>query len=121
MDLSLCLCFSATEYQPTAGNPAIKVHYGDRKAGGRSVGPSNEILRKYNLTPMSLSFKEPLGILNGTAYSAGLGALVVYDAVNLAVLAIVCTAMTTEALHGTRANYDPFIHNIARPHPGQVS
>jgi phenylalanine ammonia-lyase len=29
--------------------------------------------------------------------------------------------MGTEALVGTRGSFDPFIHNVARPHPGQVS
>lgn len=28
--------------------------------------------------------------------------------------------MGTEALAGTRASFDPFIHSVARPHPGQV-
>jgi len=28
--------------------------------------------------------------------------------------------MGTEALLGTRGSYDPFIHKVARPHPGQV-
>lgn len=28
--------------------------------------------------------------------------------------------MGTEALAGTRGSYDPFIHDIARPHPGQA-
>jgi phenylalanine ammonia-lyase len=29
--------------------------------------------------------------------------------------------MGTEALLGVRGNYAPFIHEVARPHPGQVS
>ena len=28
--------------------------------------------------------------------------------------------MGTEALAGTRGSFDPFIHTVARPHPGQV-
>ena len=43
-----------------------------------------------------------------------------HEAVHLALLAQVCTAMGTEALIGTRASHAPFIHAIARPHPGQV-
>jgi phenylalanine ammonia-lyase len=45
---------------------------------------------------------------------------VLNDAVHLGMLAQICTAMGTEALLGMRGNYDPFIHDVARPHPGQV-
>lgn len=49
-----------------------------------------------------------------------MAALALNDAVHLGLLAQVCTAMGTEALLGTRGNYDSFIHAVARPHPGQV-
>jgi phenylalanine ammonia-lyase len=46
--------------------------------------------------------------------------LALNEAVHLALLAQICTAMGTEALLGVRGNYAPFIHEVARPHPGQV-
>lgn len=58
--------------------------------------------------------------MNGTAFSASVASLALHDAVHLALLAQVCTALGTEALLGVRSNYDPFIHEVARPHPGQV-
>jgi phenylalanine ammonia-lyase len=58
--------------------------------------------------------------VNGTAVSAAVGALTIDDAIHLALLAQVCTAMGTEALNGTRGSYAAFIHAVARPHPGQV-
>jgi phenylalanine ammonia-lyase len=64
--------------------------------------------------------KEHLGILNGTAFSAAVAALALNDATHLAMLAQVCTAMGTEVLLGERMNNAPFIHAVARPHPGQV-
>lgn len=67
-----------------------------------------------------LGAKEHLGILNGTAFSASLASLVLSEATHLALLAQICTAMGTEALLGVRGNYAPFIHEVARPHPGQV-
>jgi phenylalanine ammonia-lyase len=67
-----------------------------------------------------LGAKEHLGILNGTAFSASVASLVLSEAVHLALLAQICTAMGTEALLGVRGNYAPFIHEVARPHPGQV-
>ncbi|KAF7346985.1 Phenylalanine ammonia-lyase [Mycena venus] len=61
-----------------------------------------------------------LSILTGTAFSTSVAALALNDAVHLTLLAQVCTALGTEALLGTRGSFDPFIHSVARPHPGQV-
>ncbi|KAF8920770.1 phenylalanine ammonia-lyase [Mucidula mucida] len=102
------------------GNPSIRVFDGPAAFGARQVVSSVEALAKHNITPISLASKEHLGILNGTAFSASVGALALNDATHLAMLAQVCTAMGTEVLLGERMNYAPFIHAVARPHPGQV-
>ncbi|KAJ7622840.1 phenylalanine ammonia-lyase [Mycena polygramma] len=102
------------------GNPSIRVFDGPAAFGARQVVPSVEALEKHNITPITLLAKEHLGILNGTAFSASVAALVLSDATHLAMLAQVCTAMGTEVLLGERMNYAPFIHAVARPHPGQV-
>ena len=103
------------------GNPSIRVFSGPKNGlGARAVLPSSEALASHNITPMSLASKEPLGILNGTAFSASVAALALNEAVHLALLSQICTAMGTEALLGTRANYHRFIHAVARPHPGQI-
>lgn len=101
-------------------NPTIRVYHGPAAYGARQVSPSSNALDLYNIEPLPLASKEHLGILNGTAFSASVASLVLNDSVHLSLLAQVCTAMGTEALLGTRASYDPFIHDIARPHPGQV-
>ncbi|KNZ72834.1 Phenylalanine ammonia-lyase [Termitomyces sp. J132] len=101
-------------------NPAIRMFHGPASYGPRQMSPSNEVLEQHNITPLPLASKEPLGILNGTAFSASVAALALNDAVHLSLLAQVCTAMGTEALLGTRGNYHSFIHAVARPHPGQV-
>ncbi|KAK0454644.1 L-Aspartase-like protein [Armillaria borealis] len=85
------------------GNPSIRVFDGPAAFGSRTITPSIDALKAHNIEPLPLASKEPLGILNGTAFSAS-----------------VCTAMGVEALAGTRASFDPFIHAVARPHPGQV-
>ncbi len=82
---------------------------------------SKDALASHGIQPISLVSKEGLGILNGTAFSASVASLALNDAVHLALLAQVCTALGTEALSGTLGNYAPFIHATARPHPGQVS
>ena len=103
------------------GNPSIRAFDGPRVFGGRRIVSSRKALEAHNIAPISLASKEHLGILNGTAFSASVAALALNDAVHLALLSQVCTAMGTEALTGTRMNYHKFIHEVARPHPGQVS
>lgn len=102
------------------GNPSIRVFDGPATFGARNIVSSREALLKHQIEPIVLGAKEHLGILNGTAFSASVAALALNEAVHLALLAQVCTAMGTEALLGVRGNYAPFIHEIARPHPGQV-
>ncbi len=105
----------------SVGNESIQVFDGPQTFGIRQKLPSNEALRNHGIEPIALASKEHLGLVNGTAVSAAVAALAVDDAMHLALLAQVCTAMGTEALNGTRGSYAPFIHNVARPHPGQVS
>lgn len=72
------------------GNPDILVE----KDG--KVRPSHHALHESGLTPVVLGPKEGLGLINGTASSAGLGALVVADAHFLAFLTQVLTAAAVE-------------------------
>ncbi|KAF5325935.1 hypothetical protein D9611_000229 [Ephemerocybe angulata] len=102
------------------GNPSIKVFYGPSSAGPRRIGSSVDVLAEHKIEPLTLASKEPLGILNGTAFSASVAALALHDAAHLALLAQVCTAMGVEALRGNRSSFHSFIHATARPHPGQV-
>jgi phenylalanine ammonia-lyase len=102
------------------GNPSIRVFDGPVAFGARGIVSSREALVKHKIEPIVLGAKEHLGILNGTAFSASVAALALNEAVHLALLAQICTAMGTEALLGVRGNYAPFIHEVARPHPGQV-
>ncbi|KAH9944638.1 phenylalanine ammonia-lyase [Amylocystis lapponica] len=101
-------------------NPSIRAYDGPAKFGARQIVASSQALAAHGIEPIPLASKEHLGILNGTAFSASVAALALHDAVHLALLAQVCTAMGTEALVGTQASFDPFIHAVARPHPGQV-
>ncbi|KAL4267798.1 Phenylalanine ammonia-lyase 2 [Pleurotus pulmonarius] len=102
------------------GNPSIRVFDGPAAFGAREMLPSAKALANHGIDPLPLASKEPLGILNGTAFSAAVGALALNEAVHFAMLAQVCTAMGTEALVGTRLSFEPFIHATCRPHPGQI-
>ncbi|KAJ7647247.1 L-Aspartase-like protein [Roridomyces roridus] len=102
------------------GNPSIRAFDGPAAFGSRKMVSSRVALAAHNIEPIALASKEQLGILNGTAFSASVASLALNDAVHLAVLAQVCTAMGTEALIGSRGSFAPFLHDIARPHPGQI-
>jgi histidine ammonia-lyase/phenylalanine ammonia-lyase len=79
-----------------------------------------EALHESGLEPLVLEPKEGLALVNGTAFMAGIGSLAVVDARRIALLADVCTAMATEVLNGLSGPFHPFIHEVAKPHPGQV-
>ena len=85
----------------------------------RHIAPACDALAEHDLAQLKLAPKEGLSLVNGTAVSAGTGALAVHEAQNIALLAEVLTAMSVEALTGTTESFDPFIGNV-RPHPGQV-
>lgn len=102
------------------GNPSIRVFHGPETFGPRAICPASEALAQNKIEKVTLAPKEGLGIVNGTAFSAAVASLALNDAVHLILLAHVLTAMSSEALLGTRANFDSFIHEI-RPHSGQVS
>lgn len=121
--LNFCVDLSPLSYiaGTIVGNPSIYVFDGSAAFGPREIISSRQALERHNIDLLPLASKEPLGILNGTAFSASVASLALNDAVHLALLAQVCTAMGTEALVGTRGSYDSFIHKVARPHPGQVS
>jgi phenylalanine ammonia-lyase len=123
VSLFLCKDLSPLSYiaGTLIGNPSIRVFDGPSVFGARQIVSSRKALADHNIEPIPLQSKEHLGILNGTAFSASVASLALNDAVLLALLSQVCTAMGTEALVGTRGSFDPFIHDVARPHPGQVS
>ncbi|GJJ13587.1 hypothetical protein Clacol_007843 [Clathrus columnatus] len=102
------------------GNPSIKVYDTCSQTGQRVLVSSPVALANHNILPLVIQAKEHLGLLNGTAFSAAVASLALYDTVQLAFLTQVCTAMATEALLGSRGSFLPFVNDVARPHPGQI-
>ncbi|KAI8456277.1 L-Aspartase-like protein [Phakopsora pachyrhizi] len=91
----------------------------------RSLSPPclskcEDSLKQHGIEPLTLGPKEGLAICNGTAYSASVAGIAIYQAHVLALLSEVVTAMTVEALQGQIGAFHPYIHQVARPHPGQV-
>lgn len=79
-----------------------------------------DVYAEHGLAPMMLEPKEGLAMVNGTNFMTGVGILALQDAQRLAVLADACTAMATEVLTGITGAFDPFLHDVAKPHPGSV-
>ncbi|ANY10835.1 HAL/PAL/TAL family ammonia-lyase [Pseudonocardia sp. HH130630-07] len=95
---------------------------GQREADldGRRI-PAAMALEAAGLEPFELAAKEGLSLVNGTAFMTALGTLVAADARRLLLLAEVNTALTTEVLRGITGPFAPFLHDVAKPHPGQVA
>ena len=100
------------------GKPTLTVWVGDRSRGQRRIAKAHVALAECSIKPAKLRAKEGLAIVNGTAISAGVGALAIHEALCLSALSQILTAMSVEALCGTDESFDPFMAKI-RPHPGQ--
>lgn len=98
------------------GRENIQVWAGD--GADRQVMSAAQALSRASIAPIALGPKEGLGIINGTAFAAGVGALAIHDAEFLSVLSQLLTSMTVESLRGTTESFDNFFDTV-RPHPGQ--
>lgn len=78
-----------------------------------------EALKKAGLTPVTLSAKEGLALINGTQVLTATGALAAYDAANLLKLCDISAALTGEALECITDAFLPELHAV-RPHQGQM-
>ncbi|MEO7793874.1 MAG: histidine ammonia-lyase [Thermoanaerobaculia bacterium] len=81
---------------------------------------SAEALAEAGLSPIRLAPREGLGLVNGTQAMTSLLALAVLEARRLVRIADLVGALSTDALRGTDAAFDPRIHAV-RPHPGQLA
>ena len=98
------------------GNPDIYVHVGISPE--EKVLTADVALEQAGLKSVSFEPKEALGLLNGTATSCSAASFAIFQARQLIILALLLTAMGTEALQGSRQSHHPFVASI-RPHPGQ--
>lgn len=78
----------------------------------RHVVTARVALREAGVEPITLEAKEGLAVVNGTAVSAAVASLAMYECANLAALAQVLTAMSVEALHGSDESFHPFIAQV---------
>jgi histidine ammonia-lyase len=71
------------------------------------------------ITPVRLTSKEGLALINGTQVLTAVGALATYEAINLMKTADISAALTFEALRGITDVFDDKIHAV-RNHSGQI-
>jgi len=76
-------------------------------------------MKKRGLSPLSLSAKEGLALINGTQMMTAYAALISYQSRQLCALADIAAAMSVEALKGSDTPFDERIHRL-RPFKGQL-
>lgn len=78
-----------------------------------------EAMERAGIKIVELTAKEGLALINGTQVMTAVGALCLYDSINLLKTSDIAAALSLEALRGIKDAFDLRIHNI-RPHSGQV-
>ena len=84
---------------------------------GEKMGGA-KAMKAAGLKPIVMTYKEGLGLINGSQMITGLSALLLYDAYRLFKVGQIASSMTVDALKGVMKAYDPRIHAI-RPFKGQ--
>jgi len=93
---------------------------GEGKAFFRgALRPAAEIFAEVGMTPMRLSFKEGIALMNGTSAMTSLAAFALFGARKLLRLSCVTGAFALEIFGGIDDAFDEDLH-LVKPHPGQL-
>jgi histidine ammonia-lyase len=103
---------------PLAHMSAALIGEGEMMVGG-ARRPAREALGQIGLEPLALGPKEGLALINGTQASTAIALDLLFTAERVFASALVAGALSTDALKGTDAPFDPRIH-AARGQPGQI-
>lgn len=82
--------------------------------------PGKEAMDKAGIKVVELTSKEGLALINGTPVMTSIGALAVYDAMNLMKTADIISSMTLEALKGITDAFNERVHKV-RGQRGQMA
>ncbi len=85
--------------------------------GKRMTGA--EAMKATGIKTLKLSYKEGLGLINGTQAFTGVGALALFDAMKVAKNAIIAAAMTFDCVGSNPSGLDPRVHKI-KNHRGPI-
>ncbi|MFD2518882.1 histidine ammonia-lyase [Salinimicrobium flavum] len=83
------------------------------------IVPSEDILKKFNWSPIKLQSKEGLALLNGTQFMSAHGIDSLLKAYKLSLWADVIGALSVDAYDCNMSPFDEIVH-LVRPHRGQV-
>ncbi len=83
------------------------------------VMAGEEAMKKAGIPVIELTSKEGLALINGTQVMTSVGALTVYDALNLVKVSDIAAALSFEAHNGVVDALDHKVHDV-RPHKGQM-
>ncbi len=95
-----------------------KVYYHEDD-GSWMLHDAAELYKRLKLPKLRLSFKDGIGLMNGTAAMSALAAFAMFGADKLFRLACVNAAFAMEIFGGIDDAFDEDLHD-AKPHPGQV-
>ncbi|HBH13256.1 MAG: Histidine ammonia-lyase [Clostridiales bacterium 38_11] len=84
-----------------------------------TVMTGSEAMKRAGIKMVELVAKEGLALINGTQVMTAIGALTIYDGLQLSEMADMAAALTFEALNGITTALDPRVHEV-RPHQGQI-
>ncbi|MFQ5805373.1 MAG: histidine ammonia-lyase [Phycisphaerae bacterium] len=80
--------------------------------------PGGEAMKRAGVQPTDLTFKEGLGLINGSQMMTAGAALLAYDAERILKNALIAAAMTLDALRAVERAFHPLVHRV-RPFRGQ--
>lgn len=80
---------------------------------------AEQALRSAGLEPIKLIAKEGLALINGTQFSTAASLVALHASWSLATTAIITSAMSTDAIMGSTAPFQPALHEL-RGHQGQI-
>lgn len=107
---------SSGDLAPLAHLALVLIGEGSATVGGELVA-GGDALARVGLTPVTLSAKEGLALINGTHLMAAAGGLAVREATRLVEAGIVAVALSLEAFKGSTVPFDARLHAL-RPHAG---
>jgi histidine ammonia-lyase len=86
----------------------------------RELMDARQAFARVGLSPLTLSFKEGLALVNGTAAMTAIAAFTLFGAEKLFNIACVNAAFAIEIFGGIDDAFDADLHQI-KPHPGQLA
>lgn len=91
------------------GHPDVKCRVRSANGSKLQVMSAPDALHLHGLSPVTLGPKEGLGLINGTAVSAAMGAFALDEALVAHLLSQALTGMTVEAMLGTSGSFHPCV------------